>query len=408
MSARAPKILAVASAVDLDFRYGCTPAWWQLWKGLHEAGCDLIVTPYRGRAVEAPWWRTEPNPCQREGDLFQQARDLVARVKGDTHLRRREEHPPDTVSDRLVREVIWRLVTPRWQRHLTRILERERDVDAVVVFTVPMSHLRGVPAALRERFGVPVVFYDGDVPMSLPEFGGMDTGFNYYHGADPSEYDLVVSNSEGGLERLRALGARRAEAVFWGADPELFQPLPVDKQVDVFFYGYGDKFRREWMQAMVGEPSRRLEHVDFALGGRDFRGDVGAAREIGDVSFNVFARTISEARVNLNITRRAHASVHASSTARPFELAMAGATVVSNPYEGIERWFEPGRELVVVASADEAVEAYRELLDDPGRAGELGRAARERALDEHTYLQRARRLLELLGLAAATPVGAGG
>jgi SAM-dependent methyltransferase len=35
---KSPKILAVASAVDLDFRYGCTPAWWQLWKGLHEAG----------------------------------------------------------------------------------------------------------------------------------------------------------------------------------------------------------------------------------------------------------------------------------------------------------------------------------------------------------------------------------
>ena len=46
---KAPKILAVASAVDLDFRYGCTPAWWQLWKGMYEAGVDLIVTPYRGR-----------------------------------------------------------------------------------------------------------------------------------------------------------------------------------------------------------------------------------------------------------------------------------------------------------------------------------------------------------------------
>ena len=87
-----------------------------------------------------------------------------------------------------------------------------------------MAHLRGIPTFLRERFGVPVVFYDGDVPMSLPEFGGMDTGFNYYHGADPSEYDLVVSNSEGGLGRLLELGARRAEAVFWGADPEFFQP----------------------------------------------------------------------------------------------------------------------------------------------------------------------------------------
>src|SRR5205823_4097059 len=110
---KAPKILAVASAVDLDFRYGCTPAWWQLWKGLYEAGCDLIVTPYRGRPVDAPWWRTEPNPCYREAELFASARDAVARLKRDTHLRRAEDSPPDTRGDRFVREVIWRWVTPR-------------------------------------------------------------------------------------------------------------------------------------------------------------------------------------------------------------------------------------------------------------------------------------------------------
>src|SRR5713101_2760787 len=115
---KAPKILAVASAVDLDFRYGCTPAWWQLWKGMYEAGVDLIVTPYRGRAVESPWWRTEPNPCFREAELYAAARSAAARLRGDTHLRRAEERPPDTKSDRLVREVIWRTVTPRWRRHL--------------------------------------------------------------------------------------------------------------------------------------------------------------------------------------------------------------------------------------------------------------------------------------------------
>src|ERR687886_1337360 len=107
MSARAPKILAVASAVDLDFRYGCTPAWWQLWKGLYEAGCDLIVTPYRGRPVESPWWRTEPNPCYREAETFARVRDVVARAKGDAYLRRAEEEPADTAADRLVREAIW-------------------------------------------------------------------------------------------------------------------------------------------------------------------------------------------------------------------------------------------------------------------------------------------------------------
>jgi spore maturation protein CgeB len=403
---KGPKILAVASAVELDFRYGCTPAWWQLWKGMAQAGIDLIVTPYRGRATESPWWRTAPNPLYREAEAFAAARGAAARLRGDRYLRREESSPEDTRADRFVRETIWRVVTPRWRRHLERILERERDVDAVVVFTVPMSHFRGIPTALRERFGVPVVFYDGDVPMSLPEFGGMDTGFNYYHGADPSEYDLVLSNSEGGLPRLLELGARRAEALFWAIDPELFAPQPVEPEHDVFFYGYGDKFRREWMRELVGEPSRRLPEASFALGGEDFRGDIGAARTLGVVPYNVFPRAISAARVNLNITRRSHATVPASSTVRPFELAACGTAIVSNPHEGIGRWFELGRELLVVADADEATEAYRDLLSDPAQAEEMGRRARERVLDEHTYAHRARRLLDLLDLRVPVTAGA--
>jgi glycosyltransferase involved in cell wall biosynthesis len=398
------KLLLAASAVDLDFRYGCTPAWWQLWKGLYEEGADLVVTPYRGRPVESPWWRTAPNPTYLEGESFARARDVVARLKGDDYLRRAEDNPEDGFGERMTREAVWRWVTPRWRKHLDRLIARERP-DALVVFTVPMAHLRGIPTYLRERYDLPIVFYDGDVPMSLPEFGGMDTGFNWYHQADPSEYDLLISNSEGGVERLRDLGARRAETIFWGADPDFFAPHAVEKETDVFFYGYGDKFRREWMQAMVGEPSRVLADVDFGLGGRDFQGDVGSARLVGDVPFNAFARAISAARINLCITRRSHATVYASSSCRPFELASAGAAIVSNPYNGIERWFEPGSELLVVEDAAQAIDAYRALLADPAQAEEMGRRARERVLDEHTYRHRARRLLELIGLREEARVG---
>src|SRR5918992_3945902 len=97
-SVKAPRILAVASAIDLRFRYGCTPAWWQLWKGLYEAGAELIVTPYRGRALEAPWWRTYENPCYREGEAYALARQAAARLRGEAHLRRAEDAPPDTAS----------------------------------------------------------------------------------------------------------------------------------------------------------------------------------------------------------------------------------------------------------------------------------------------------------------------
>ena len=141
---RAPRILAVASAVDLDFRYGCTPAWWQLWKGLYEAGADLVVTPYRGRPVESPWWRTASNPTYREGESYAALRGGLARLKGDRYLRRIEESPEDSAFDKLTRETIWKVVTPRWRRHLDRLVERERP-DAVLVFTVPMAHFRGIP-----------------------------------------------------------------------------------------------------------------------------------------------------------------------------------------------------------------------------------------------------------------------
>ena len=396
---KTPKILAVASSIDFAHGYGCTPAWWQLWKGLYEAGADLIVTPYRGHAIESPWWRTVENPLYGEGEVFAAARRLAARLQRQEFVRRAEDSPEDTLADRAVRQMIWSYVTPRWRRHLERIIESEGGVDAVLVFTVPMAHLRGIPTALRERFGVPVVYYDGDLPMSLPEFGGTDTtGFNYYVGADPGEYDLVIGNSEGALDRVRELGARRAEALFWAADPDFFTPLHVEKEIDVLFYGNSDKFRRDTMEQFVAEPSRRLPDVDFALGGYGYRPDTdtGTARKLGPIAVNALSRRISSARVNLNITRHTHASVWASSSTRLFELASCGAAIVSNPITGLDRWFDAGQELVVVADAAEATAAYRALLDDPGHAEELGRRIRERVLDEHTYGHRARRLLDLL------------
>ena len=324
---------------------------------------------------------------------------MLARVKGDRYLRRAEANPDESALDKLTRETIARWVTPRWKRHLERLVEAEKP-DAVIVFTIPMAHLRGIPDALRERFGIPIVFYDGDVPMSLPEYGGMDTGFNPYHGADPWEYDLVRLEL-GGRDRAAAR-ARRApgRGALLGRRPRVLRAaagreggrrllLRIRRQVPARLDE--DDGRR----AVAPRARARLRARRPRLPGRHRR-----RAELGDIPFNVFARAISAARVNLNMTRRPHATVAGSSTARPFELASSGAAIVSNPHEGIERWFEPGRELVIVESAEEAVAAYRELVADPAQAEEMGRRARERVLDEHTYAHRARRLLELVGLEA--------
>ena len=139
------------------------------------------------------------------------------------------------------------------------------------------------------------------------------------------------------------------------------------------------------MRELVGEPSRRLEDVDFALGGHDFRGDTGRARAVGVVPFNVFPRAISAARINLNVdaarAREVRGVVHvpACSSSPP-----AAPRSSRTRYAGIERWFEPGRELLVVHDADEAVDAYRELLADPAPGRGARAAARASASSTST------------------------
>ena len=239
-----------------------------------------------------------------------------------------------------------------------------------------------------------MVFYDGDVPMSLPEFGGMDTGFNWYHEADPSEYDLVLSNSEGGLERLRELGARRAEAVFWGADPEFFAPQEVEKEYDVLFYGYGDKFRRDWMQAMVGEPSRALPDVGLRtrrprLPGRHRQ----RPRDRGHPVQRLRTRDLGRARQPLHHAPLARDRLRI--VVVPAVRARVGGC--RDRLESVQRaraLVRAGSELLIVEDAAQAIGAYRDLLADPGQAEEMGRRARERVLDEHTYRHRARQLLD--------------
>ncbi len=78
---------------------------------------------------------------------------------------------------------------------------------------------------------------------------------------------------------------------------------------------------------------------------------------------------------------------------RLFEAAACGTPIVSDSWPGLDQFFEPGRELLVVRSSDDVVDA---LARDPEELEPVGQAARERVLDEHTADHRSRELLQLL------------
>jgi len=388
------KLVVVASSLDLTQPFSSTPSWWQLLKGLYECGVEVIAAPYQGRAIESLWWRAYPNPCQAEGDLFKMARDLFRRAGKRAAPQDAARRSGETLADLAVRTWARAYIRPRWERHLAHLLESERDVDAVLFLTTPLNHLTGLPSVLKRRCAAPMIYYDGDVPASLPAFAGFASGFKIYQGADLGEYDLFLSNSLGGCDELRRMGARDVRVLYYAADPAVYSPVELPQDIDVFFYGHTTEYRRDWLDAMITQPSNALGHARFAVRGSGLDMDLGRAERLPYLSFSKLREYCCRSKINLNITRRAHASVHASSTARIFELAALGCCVVSNPIEGLETWFEPGRELLVVRDAGEATDAIRRLLADEAARRELGRRARERFLREHTYLHRARELVE--------------
>lgn len=383
------KLLVVASAIDLNYRLGCTPAWWQLLKALHETGNEVIVTPYLGQPVESLWWRTYRNPCRRESMIFNSY--LERRKKAGMLPARRNMLSP--VFERIIKHY----VRPRWEKHLLGILEIEDKVDAVLFMSVPINHMSGIPSKIKQATGIPVIHYDGDMPIILPKYA-TDSAykFNYYENADLSEYDAFLSNSKGVTADLEEMGAKNIHPLHYAVDPELCLPIDVEKDIDISFFGYGSEYREEWMTKLITIPSLRMPEARFAVGGGNLRIDLGNARMIGDLSYSEWRHFCCRSKINLNITRWSHASVYASSTMRPFELAAFGSCIVSQPYNGIEEWFEIGEELFMVRGEEEAIETYKRLLDNEDEREKAGSRARERVLKQHTFKHRAIQLMDII------------
>ena len=99
-------------------------------------------------------------------------------------------------------------------------------------------------------------------------------------------------------------------------------------------------------------------------------------------------------RAVININRDSMARYGFSPPTRVFEAAGAAACLVTDAWEGVELFLEPGREVLVARSGDDVAEHLDALT--PERARALGDAARRRILAEHTYAHRAAQVSALL------------
>jgi spore maturation protein CgeB len=97
--------------------------------------------------------------------------------------------------------------------------------------------------------------------------------------------------------------------------------------------------------------------------------------------------------LTLNVTRAAMAGMGYCPSGRLCEAAACGTAVLSDTWEGLDRFFEPGREIFTAGSTEEVFD----ILSLPQEEiRKVARAARERTLAEHTAERRAAEMVERL------------
>jgi spore maturation protein CgeB len=252
------------------------------------------------------------------------------------------------------------------------------------------------------------VFYDLDAPVTLARIDAGQpvewVGENGYR-----DYDLVLSYSGGGsLRELKTkLGARSVAPLYGSVDFEVHHPVkPMrtpagERRIDLSYLGTWAEDRQTALEKLLIEPARGRPERVFLIGGSLYPADFPWTSNIyfiphvapGD--HNAF---YCSSDLTLNITRQAMIERGYCPSGRLFEAAACETPVLSDPWPGIEEFFEPGREILVANGPEDALEA---IALDRGELRRIGQAANRRARECHTAEIRAREMVQAIEAAAS-------
>lgn len=235
-------------------------------------------------------------------------------------------------------------------------------------------------------------FYDLDTPVTLESLdSGQDVAYLGPRGL--KDFDLVLSYTGGiALQELQTkLGAGLVAPLYGSVDPDVHRPVPPSPEFtcDVSYLGTYAEDRQDRLEQLFIEPARLCPEFKFLLGGAKYPPEFPWTENIYFVQHlppDSHPSFYSSSRLTVNVTRRAMANMGYCPSGRLFEASACGTPILSDMWEGLDGFFEPGREILVAESTEQAVAA----MDlDPQELVNIGRRARERTLDEHTAAHRA-------------------
>ncbi|HNR12710.1 MAG TPA: glycosyltransferase [Thermodesulfobacteriota bacterium] len=240
-----------------------------------------------------------------------------------------------------------------------------------------------------------LAFYDIDTPVTLAKLRRSD--YEYLHPDLIPYYDIYFSFTGGPiLHRIEVeYGSPLALPLYCSADPELYFPERGSPQYDLGYMGTYSIDRQPPLDSLLLEPARQWESGRFVVAGPQYPqsivwpGNVTRIEHLAPTSHREF---YCSQRFTLNVTRSDMIQAGFSPSIRLFEAAACGTPIISDRWEGLDTFFEPGKEILISDSAQQSLHLLQRMSEAERMT--IGEAARHRVLHEHTAAHRARAIEE--------------
>jgi spore maturation protein CgeB len=296
-----------------------------------------------------------------------------------------------------------------WQDIETSARRAIENADVAIVTSYCPDGLAACRLVLGARPQTLRAFYDLDTPITLQALAdcalAIPNGARYLTPDLIPEFDLYLSFTGGPiLDALQTRWrAKRAAALYGSVDPELHTRIAAAPDAFRCALGYLGTYaadRQHGLQQLLIEPARKRPSDRFLVVGSLYPPEIAWPSNVAThqhLEPPLHPAFYSANRLTLSVTRQAMREWGYTPSGRLFEAAACGTPILSDPWPGIEKFFEPGSEILVAETSEQADAA---LQRNDAELQRIGNAARERTLASHTGTVRAQDLIAACEVAA--------
>ena len=255
------------------------------------------------------------------------------------------------------------------------------------------------------------LYTDQFIPEVVDKLRGYTTTLCFFHDDGwrvefsrfwAQHFDWFTTPDAHRVQLYHHLGYNNVLHFPYASNPAIYKRLDLPKKYDVSFIGMAHPYRR-WI-------IKRLKKAGFQVY------TAGSGWPAGHITQEEMVQVVNQSKINLNLsnsvswdlryllsspkvlykTLRSAKRVE-QMKARPFEINGCGGFQLSYYVEGLELYYEIGREIAVYLDADDLIDKVKYYLTYNEEREAIAERGYERTLSEHTYRQRFQSVLAQMG-----------